>query len=711
MSTDAAQLLRDYAALALGLSIPLHASWCAWLVARRALPGAGLGARACAWFVALLWLSSALFATFVAARAFELVPAALAWLALAFVLARSLDPERLAIHELNALVRGAARRARALARTSAGFALVPLALFLIAGWARASVAPPLGWDALTYHLVKAARWVQGSGLYLEPAPDAWSYYRWFGWLGDAPWSWSLLALRSDMGLASVNALVVVATVLAARELARELGADGALAWMIATVIALVPAVQRFWFMDYVDGLVLACALLGALFAMRALRRASAADAAFALAALTLAAGIKPLGLAFVFAGGMPLALAGARGNFGARGKVALTALAIAAPGLAHYALVGVLTGEPLYPHRVAGLGAGNAELAQVLRGDGRAPFAPFLDALFGAHRATAGFGPAGALLAIAGALGWVAALGRVGASRTLASRAPRAAAFVFLAAALACALPFLSDDAGALRMRWAPVSARFLAPSFAVLALGVVLLPRKLALGALAIAIAQSALLAWPRGWSTLDARALGWFLAGILPPIVIVLALLWRPPPLGERALTAFAVATLALLPWRMLCERFRHAYYDAASRAVAFEAHPLGPMANELWSLLDTPEPKHIAVTAGYEPPGHHLTVYPLFGSRLQNRVEYVPISAGGAESEEREPSARATAADERVWLERLLERGVDVVVTLDPRDTPEDRWIAAQPEVFAALARARCGVAWRFDRDAARLKLARR
>src|SRR4030095_4741815 len=37
-------------------------------------------------------------------------------------------------------------------------------------------APPLGWDALTYHLFRAGRWVHDGHASVVTAPDAWGYY-------------------------------------------------------------------------------------------------------------------------------------------------------------------------------------------------------------------------------------------------------------------------------------------------------------------------------------------------------------------------------------------------------------------------------------------------------------------------------------------------------------------------------------------------------
>src|SRR5262249_38442324 len=151
-----------------------------------------------------------------------------------------LDPGRLTRRALRADVERVVSALRALARSNARWVALPLALLLAASCLRASVAPPLAWDALTYHLVKAARWGAGAGLYADDAPDAWGYYRWFSWVPEVPWAWALLPLSSDLALGAVNIAIALATLIAARALARELGADEPTALLVAGVVLCAP---------------------------------------------------------------------------------------------------------------------------------------------------------------------------------------------------------------------------------------------------------------------------------------------------------------------------------------------------------------------------------------------------------------------------------------------------------------------------------------
>jgi len=59
------------------------------------------------------------------------------------------------------------------------FLAAPLLLVALGILLRELVAPPLGWDALTYHLARPARWVQVGGMVQSVAPGSTFYYDFF----------------------------------------------------------------------------------------------------------------------------------------------------------------------------------------------------------------------------------------------------------------------------------------------------------------------------------------------------------------------------------------------------------------------------------------------------------------------------------------------------------------------------------------------------
>jgi hypothetical protein len=688
------------------------AAWfgCAWRVALQALPEPNSGLRACAVATVGLVLGSAVFAALVAVGSLQLEAALPVWIVLAATSHVLLARDRRASPALAVLAADLAacrRRALRLATSRAGWIAVPLAVLAFACWMRASVAPPLAWDALTYHLVKAARWTQGSGLYLEDGPDAWGYYRWFAWIGDSVWAWAMVATHDDLLLGTANAVITGWVVLAALACATELGADELLAWLAAAAVALAPAVQRFWSACYVDNLLLACWLSGVAFLVRACRASDARVALLAVAAFALTAGVKlqglPLGVLGVTATGW---VVHRRRLYAGRALAwTLTACASLLVGFAHYALVAHATGSPFYPHAAPGFGSGDKEFAYVLIGTGQRAYAAFLDGLFGKRPEVAGFGPAGALVVVAGIAGAVAAL------REPRRRAPT---LFLVACSASVVLPLLAPDVAALWNRWGDVSARFAVPAFASAVLGVLALPRRASIAVLVAAVAQDLVLALPIrrafGWVDADAQAIASFALVVLPLLFVATFLVSRDRARHAAFAAALALVAVAVAPWERVRAHHRDAYYDEARLFRAFEGHELNAEPAPVWSALDGEPGLRVAASAGWELAYcHNAFVYPLFGARLQNRVEYVPVTRDGSIVDYRSVDELAEKANERAWIERLVARGIHAVVVLRPMTGPEPTWIAARPELFESLAEARESRAWRFRAEAARAWLA--
>ena len=133
-----------------------------------------------------------------------------------------------------------------------------------------------------------------------------------------------------------------------------------------------------------------------------------------------------------------------------------------------------------------------------------------------------------------------------------------------------------------------------------------------------------------------------------------------------------------------------WRYPLWEASARAqqplfLLHRLHPTYAAAWSLWRDLDGAVPRTLAVTAGWDGLGHNLYLYPLLGSRLQNRVLYVPVTAGGEVIDHRDAERRKKAADFPSWLRRLQAARVDTVVSLAPRWTIEDDWMRARPDLF--------------------------
>jgi hypothetical protein len=105
-------------------------------------------------------------------------------------------------------------------------------------------------------------------------------------------------------------------------------------------------------------------------------------------------------------------------------------------------------------------------------------------------------------------------------------------------------------------------------------------------------------------------------------------------------------------------------------------------------IWQYFDAPPGRRIAVTAGWDPPGHNWYRYPLLGGRLQNHLHYVPITTDGSIVNYRDSEQVARRSDFAAWLRRLVNLEIQYVVTLPPDNTIESRWMTSHPRLFGLV-----------------------
>ncbi len=718
--------------------------WTAYLVA---VPAAGADAsaaeRACGAAIAAIWLLVAAFLVLAPVHAFRLVvvaPLAVGLAALAHrALGRAGEAARLARSDVD--------RARALLAAALAvrwrWVVVPAALLAAAKVLRGLVAPPLGWDALTYHLVKAGLWVQAGGDASFRAPDAWGYYRYFAPYGDILWAWVMLPVRGDALLALAGLAVWLACAAGAYAGARALGAERAAAALAALAIAFTPAVFNAMTIAYVDNTVLALFLLGSPFAIRfvaapaapaapaathvphARRSPRPADALLASAAFGLAAGTKANALPLLALWGAVVVVRAARPDVAPRARLAALAGAalVGAIALPPYVEAWIHTGSPLYPLPVLIGGkhllAGNPQLADLESGalfpDERFSVREVLGALLlskvASGRQHIGFGPGFLVLLVLGFL-W---------ARRLRGNAPTAGpALLVLGAAASFLAPFASPASQALWSVWTYSSPRLATPTLAGLALLGSTLGGPRASVAMTAAVGLDLALCAPLGWAALDLRGLGRLLIATAPPIVAAALIgrwLWnRLWPARRRAAVCLGVTVLlgavAVAAVDRVRIAMRYDYYAAAAegRIHDFTALPVTYVdAWPIWARLDGEESRRIAVTAGWDGMGHNWFVYPLLGQRLQNAVRYVPITKDGSLVETRDVDRLSTLASPVAWTALLIERRIEAIVTLAP-PTVEAEWMSRYPDLFEPIGEGAAGGgsatrAYRFSPDAVR------
>jgi hypothetical protein len=181
-------------------------------------------------------------------------------------------------------------------------ALAVLALHAIGSEAlRGLLRPPLSWDALMYHLLLTATWLQRHDLAPVFGAYPFNYYGYSPGNGSV-WLWWWMAPSHGEIYANVAFLPQWALLaLATGAVARRLGARRS--WPLAAfLVGLVPTVVRFAATQYVDIFTAACLLAACACGLSWLRTPRRGTAALAGLGLGIAAGAKVIGL--FYAGGL-----------------------------------------------------------------------------------------------------------------------------------------------------------------------------------------------------------------------------------------------------------------------------------------------------------------------------------------------------------------------------------------------------------------------
>ncbi len=646
--------------------------------------GESLLVRLCGSAVFAIWIPIAIFWVLVPAYLFRIwvvtpLVAGLAW-------AIHHRWGRIAKEELDSDIRRAREAWRSLGwrRWLSLVVLLPIALLVLRGVA----APPLAWDALTYHLVHAARYVQTGGLAPENAPDAWGYYEYFPPGGDILWAWAMLSVRGPELVPVAGLLIHLALLLGVMACSRELGATRQGSFLLGLAATSSPSILPYVASAYVDTLVASLFSLGLLFLFRTLRWPSGADILLATVAWVTNAGVKHAALPFL-AIALPILVVQLVLTVRPRSRaLLLTAglVLVSFPGFAHYFRTGLETGNPLYPMPFLGR-EGNEQLRLLLRGDldqhVPKPSVKELAMRLVSETRTdyphRNFGP-GLIL-----IGSLAVCG-------IPTMVPQHLRWllILLGFAAISIMPMFSSDMSVYRFGLWYISGRLFGPAF----LCIVLLCSRTSQGfghfILAVAIVLSVAFSFPLGLGSI-----GWIQVGLVSLLALVsmvpFARFWRrrarPLLLMAASVTGFVLFGAGLYVLRGWS---RIPTYREAFERRTFDVHPLSPanIAWELWNYLDQRSPLRLAVTGGFDTYGHNLYRFPLFGSRLQNEIEYVPVTQDGSVFNSWPLKEPVSPLDPEAWLHRLRQRQIDYVVVLPPMQVPELAFMASRSDLFTVV-----------------------
>ncbi len=672
-----------FATLALGAGLALLAH----VIAARLLPEARPSTRLTAAFVVAAWLPVVLFWAMAPLHGFRVeIALGLAFTAATVAHRRLVPAAADLVADLNGL--GSVWREAGPIRWLAIAVAVPVALLALRGL----IAPPLAWDALTYHLVHAARYVQTAGLGAVDAPDAWGYYEYFPPSGEILWGWTMLPSHSDALLAPAGLAVWLAAVLAVYAVVRELGGSRARALLAALVVGGSPAVATFVTSTYVDPLVVALFAASTLFLARATRTGSAADLALAGAAAGVCASTKHSGLALLVLLAVCVTIVAWRAPVPASIRLRRIAIAAAVAALAaapHYVRTMIETGNPVYPAALELLGLpGNADYLRVVAGTDMV-LPPAWDlarrmflGLGTPIQAPMHLGPA-ALLAMAIALAGLPTLLRRPGGRLIAAWLAASSAIVILA--------LLSPDARGIVQAWWDVSGRFLGPALVAVAVIAALAPGRFFPRLLAAAVSCTLFFTWPRGLGGIGWAQVGW---GALSCGFAAIGLLAarRLAPFG-RVITTLATLAIFAAGVATLRDHYRTPTWEAVAARRTFDLHTLARQTLQawpLWAYFDDGPPATLAVAAGQTLRGHNVFQYPLMGRRLQHRTLHVPTTAAADASIIGPGASKATSTERDAWVARLRETSVDYLVLLPPLPQLQTDWASDLPDVFRVVSR---------------------
>lgn len=678
-------------------------AFCGLCFAHLLAPRAGLAIWLAGGCVSAMWIAAALF-HLLAAGGFFNAPcafAALGTLSLALWTRIRRDApfaERLQL--LLARLRGVPAEMRR--HPAVGALALACAAAVALRAARSLVAPPMGHDALMYHLYKAGRFVATGGFVSENAPDAWSYFEWFPYLGSAFHAWSMLPFHGDHLVGIGSLLFWCAGLAGAYATARQWGSDRAPALLVALALGFVPACIGTSTAGYVDHMSWALCTLGLGLLSAAWRTPTAGLSTLAVAAFALAVGIKITAapaLLMACAVVWYLILRGLVAEGTRLAAILGCTLAILAVAPI-YVNTWVHRGSPAYPHALAVGGrevfAGNDQLERVLRGETSVranPMAPARIAayLFWKRSNNTGWppncnlGPASPFLMVAGL---------AGAALLLRRRETAVPALFALLVASAMIVSFMSDDFRSQRSSFVNTVGRLVLPGAACLILPMAALPRRTVMWLAGLAVVAELPFTTARGigptdWSAIAELAFPTAVAGIVGAFAF--ALLRGHGKARQSAWIVPMCFLAAILDFSAgIAQRHRHAIWAAAARqpAESYDFHPVaGSRPSPVWQALDRPEPLRIAMIAGWDGIGHNWLRYPMSGSRLQNTVVYVPVTEDGSIIDYEQDDRLRKAASFEAWHRRLLDRKIDIVAPLRPF-TIELEWIFEHPQHFVPI-----------------------
>ncbi len=667
--------------LLLALAFGLLLLSLAWTASKRLLPLGRLCMRLTAAYVILAWMLTLGFHLFISIGWFKPLPVAAVLLCLFAIAFRRgwLKPGIPALH-----IRS---RFQGISATVLIFIFLPAALFFIFLLARSLNLPLLGWDAMTYHALKAGLWVQQGHLIWDyNAPGGWQYYRTFFAGGEVFTAWAMFLTGTTHLAALPDGLHAMGLGLAAFSVARLFGADKPISLALASLLLTSWAVADDIGSCYFDTGQNAMLFAGFGFMGFYNQQRKKAQLLLSFAALGLAVSIKISAVVFVAALMLMWLLWSIRRKNELRAYrrwCLILVLAFVLPVLPWIIYNLLVSGYPLggFSFNLGSLWLGKAppSLQWFLDRPELNPYtvkAEFYALLYALSR-TALLLPLAAVALVFG---------------RQEERAGPWLKVMAVAAALSLCLQYASPAFSVIRLAdWASVNDRFLLPAI-VLALVSMGKIRKTSRGykAILVYIATGVWLHIGKYMAEFILPAPDFELRHSLITLVLIIAacLLLGAMTFHSSLIKSIWFLMLCFLPLAGVfflrqpgtdMAAFRHS--TVLHGFPRYWVHALEAFQKESGC-------KRLAVTAGRRRDSNCCFIYPFMGLDLQNSVHYLSPYAHGGLVPNHPDFDYVVDADFASWYQRLRQRGITHVMSFKPGSI-ELNWMQTHPDKFIPLA----------------------
>ena len=638
-----------------------------------------------------MWLATVGFHSLFALSAFTLPAAVVAVALLAVAVGRLTGADRTSAllardWELMALLPsepGARRGLRVL------FFFAPFAGLLLA---RSLLLPPLGWDWISYHGVRAALFVRDEAWTFPDAPGTWGLYRHYFAGSELLSAWTLLPFHSDLFASLGEWVQWVALGVAVAALGRLLRLGWEATMVSATAAMFIPTVRLMVPSGYTElelnFEVVACVALAVAF----LRSGRRGYLLLTLAAAGVATGIKLTGAGpcLVASACAIVAALVSRRHRGRRTLFAVllaVVLALLAP-LPWLVLAVRDTGLPLSPMPISMLGvelgsmSPEMELYHVRGVSGAYTLRGELEALEQVFAPLAMRKEAMGLLTLI-----PLCVFPFGAIAGLSRR--RVELLVPLLAALSVVALYYLPGMAVVRLNLSTSSSRFLI-GLPVLAIPVSFLalvrrPRLERLYSKVLFGASAFYAIWlaTSGMARFEAEYLVKVAAFVGLSLAIAYAVSKRTGWIWAGAAAAVVLGFAGTVQLHGARSHLRGQAVDGST-----QLHQMSRYWSEAAARVDDPSTaRTIAVTAGSDRNSDNWFAYFFLGRELQNRLIYVPITSDGRVVHVGPGVDRRAHADQATWLARMLASGATHVLSFRPQSI-EQEWMESDPGHFGKL-----------------------